>query len=270
MKNSLKVAAIQAEVPFSWQKGEEQVRRLVEKAASKPVDLVGLPEDCVAPKEDIEKGYKPLEFLSSVAKNNSIYLFGANLVKEKNGDLYNIGFLFDRKGKLLLKHRKVVLTPLSTTKPGKNLEVVKTEFGILSLLICKDAFHKYAAWFFDKLRRAGVELVLVPSLSINVSNSKYDIDLWVDSLKALSKWFYMAIVAPGTVGGNTSSFSSFGHALIIGAAGKIAEGSGNKEEILRMTLNLNLLRDSRKKYESEWEPKDVPKTRIKVKMEAKK
>lgn len=133
----------------------------------------------------------------------------------------------------------------------------------MSILICKDAFQRYAAWFFDKLRKAGVEIILVPSLSINVSRSSYDIDLWVESLKTLSKWFYVCILAPGTVGPTGGEFESFGHALIIGpGSNPFIEGSEDKEQILKATLNLTRLTKLREIYESKWQPKDIPGVKV--------
>lgn len=190
MKKDIKVVAIQAKVPKSIKEGESQIERLLKKATLKAVDIIGLPEDCLAPFSDVVKGYDPLGFLSQIAKKHKVYLFGANIVKENDGTIYNTGFLFDKKGKLISRHKKIVLTPPEEKggiKPGNTLEVFDTEFGKMSIIICKDSFHRYAAWFFDKLRKAGVDIVLIPSYSLNVSQRS--IELWVDSLKALSKWF---------------------------------------------------------------------------------
>ncbi len=259
MKKDIKVVAIQAFVPKTTKEGEEQVKRLVKEATSQPVDMVGLPEDCVAKFKDVEEGYKPLEFLSNVAKENSIYLFGATLNKEE-GLLRNVGFLFDRSGKLISKHYKIVLTPPEEKDgivPGNQIRVFDTEFGRMSILVCKDSFHRYAAWFFDKIRRAGADVVLIPSYSLNVSRRSSE--LWVDSLKALAKWFDVYIIAPGTVGENATDFPSFGHALIICPNRvTLAEGSSDKEEILRATLDRNNLEEIRQTYGSLWQPNDVP------------
>jgi predicted amidohydrolase len=127
----------------------------------------------------------------------------------------------------------------------------------MAILVCKDSFHRYASWFFDKLRKAGADIILVPSYSLNVS--KRSLELWVDSLKALSKWFDVYIVAPGTIGENSTQYSSFGHSLIICPNRVVlAEGSYDKEEILRATLDVKSLEEIRNTYGSKWQPKDVP------------
>ena len=175
-------------------------------------------------------------------------MFGATAVKEPDG-LHNRGFIFDRQGNLINYHDKIVLTPVEEQEMvvGDKLEVFDTEFGKMSILVCKDSFHRYAAWFFDKLKKAGVDIILVPSYSLNVA--KRSQELWVDSLKTLSKWFDVYIVAPGTAGQNMTEYSSFGHPLIICPNRVVlAEGSFDKEEILRATLDVKNLEEIRNFY----------------------
>lgn len=81
----------------------------------------------------------------------------------------------------------------------------------------------------------------------------------MDSLKALAKWFDMYIVAPGTIGANATQYPSFGHALIICLNRVVlAEGSFDKEEILRATLDTKSLEEIRNTYGSLWQPSEIP------------
>lgn len=269
MKKDINVAVIQANIPSSTTSGEMQISRLVKEASINGADLVGLPEDCIAKYLDIKNnGYDPLSYLSRVAKDNNVYLFGATLVNENN-NLYNKGFIFNRNGDLLLTHNKIVLTPPEESDgitPGTTIEVVDTEFGKMALLVCKDSFHRYAAWFFDALRNEGVDIVLVPSYSINVSKqSPRSVEMWVSGLKALAIWFDVYIVAPGTIGKTyTTEYDSFGHALILSPNKVIlAEGSTDKEEILYAKLDKDQLEGIRNTYGSKWQPQEPPKFVIK-------
>lgn len=263
MKKDVKVAAIQTFVPKNKDEGEKQILRLVKTAVSEPVDLVGLPEDCLASREDIENGYDPFSFLSRVAKENSIYLFGATESLE-NGQHFNTGFLFNRNGELIAKHNKVVLTPPEEQggiTPGKTLEVFDTEFGKMALLVCKDSFHRYAAWFFDKLRRAEAEIILIPTVSLNVTPTT--LEMWISCLKALVKWFHVYAVVPDAIGLAFGNFESKGNSLILCPKRLVlAQGSVNKEEILRATLDGKSLEEIRNTYGSKWQPPEVPQTEI--------
>ncbi len=263
MTKDLKVAAIQSKVPKSKEEGEKQIKKLVAQAASQKVDFVGLPEDCVAKYDEVKNGYNAFPFLSSVAKENKICLFGATAVLEQDG-LHDKGFLFDRDGKLVSTQDKIVLTPIDVENgfvAGNTIKVVDTEFGKVAILVCKDSFHRYAAWFFDEIRKAGADVVLIPSYSLNVSQRS--IELWTDSLKSLAKWFDLYIIAPGTIGPNDTKFPSFGHALIISPSKVVlAEGSADKEEILYATLSAKDLEDVRNTVGSKWQPQEIPKFEI--------
>jgi len=262
MKKDLKVAIIQAKIPKSTSIGEEQIDRLVKEATQQKIDIVGLSEDCLAKIEDIKNGYDAMNYLSSIAKKYGVYLFGATIVKTSD-DLRNRGFLFNRNGELVHVHDKVVLTPPEVDAgliAGETIEVFDTEFGKMSILVCKDSFHRYAAWFFEKLYKAGVEIVLVPSYSIGVSERS--IELWTNSLKALAKWFSVYVLAPGTIGKNTTEWPSFGHALIICPKRVVlAEGSLDKEEILRATLDVESLECIRNS-DVKWQPNEVPEVEV--------
>lgn len=262
MIKDLKAAVVQYTIPKSTEEGKKKVEKVIKQCKGQ-VDIIGLPEDCFAIYNDIKNGYNPFLFLSQMAKKYNVYLFGATLVNE-DGLLYNRGFIFDKLGNLLNKHDKIVLTPPEVKdgiRPGKSLEVFDTEFGKMSILVCKDSFHRYSAWFFDMLRKQDCDIVLIPSYSLNIS--KRSIELWVDSLKALCKWFDMYILAPGTVGKNSTQYDSFGHSLILCPNRVIlAEGSFNKEEILIQTLDVESLREIRNTYGAKWQPKDVPNVKI--------
>lgn len=264
MKKQLKVVAAQMRVPISKDEGEKQIARILREALKESVDMIGLSEDCIASWKDIESGYDPFKFLSKTAKENKVYLFGATVVKDDDGKMRNAGFLFNKNGDLMSRHDKVVLTPPEEEDglvAGETLEVFDTEFGKMAILVCKDSFHRYAAWFFDKLRKASVDVVLIPSYSLNVSDRS--IGLWTDSLLALAKWFDVYIVAPGTIGKNATQYPSFGHAMIICPKRVVlAEGSFDKEELLRATLDPEPLGEIRSTYGSKWQPQDVPEVKM--------
>ena len=267
MKKDLQVAIVQTFVPDHKEEGEEQVRRLVREAVEQGADMVGLPEDCVCDYADTRAGYDALAFLAGVAREHNVYLFGATSTLI-DGKLHNRGFLFDRSGTLILHHDKIEVTPGEEEGgivPGHTLEVADTEFGRVAILVCLDSFNKYAPWFFDALRRADTDIVLVPSYSINTEhNRQHEIDFWVISLRALSRWFKMYVAAPGTIGENATPFPSFGHALILSPSGKpLAEGSTDHEEILHSTLDAASLNTTRHN-QTPWPPYEIPKIEVVV------
>lgn len=84
-------------------------------------------------------------------------------IAEKDGDrLYDSVVLIDRRGRLLLKHRKKnILTHLMTPPytPGDTIEAVETEFGRIGMLICADTFTTSN---LEAMRDRKPRLVLIP------------------------------------------------------------------------------------------------------------
>lgn len=262
MKKDLRVAVVQARTPRSSEEGEILIKRLVQKALKEPVDMIGFPEDCVSSVNETKDGYDALEFLSRIAKTYKVYLFGANTTL-KNNKIFNTGFLINKNGKLMLRYHKIMLTPLEKDlgiSAGDSLKIVDTVFGKIGFLICRDAFHRYNAWFFEKLWKAKVGIVLIPAFSLDFGRS---LAMWLTSLRYASLFFNMYIAAPGTVGKNVTPYQSYGHSLIVSPKeGIIAEGHYDMEEILRGTFSVKLLEDIRKSYGVKWQPNNVPKVKL--------
>ena len=104
---------------------------------------------------------KDTDRLAALAKQYQVYLCVG--VCEKEGDrLYDTAVLFDPTGKMLLKHRKInILTSWMTPSytPGKDVNVVETEFGKIGILICADTFKKSICRRMEALHP---DLMLVP------------------------------------------------------------------------------------------------------------
>lgn len=265
MKKNLKIAIVQASVEKTKEDSEAQVIEMVAKAVKTGGEMIGLPEECIsADYIKSRENYDPLAFLSSVAKKYKVYLFGAVYLNDGK-DVDNRGFIFDKKGKLILIHDKVVPTPIEiknlSVDPGKLLQTVDTEFGRIGMLVCKDSFNRFSPWFFEMFREAGTDIVLIPSYSLYMG--KESIDLWVEPLRTQARWFNVFIAAPGTVGSNATPFPSFGHAVIIDPNGEVlAEGSKSKEEILTANLKKSVITEARQENKS-WQPEKVPNVKIK-------
>ncbi len=84
---------------------------------------------------------------------------------EKDGDrLYDSAILVDRRGRILLKHRKInvlpeLMDPPYATGRPEDIGAVDTEFGRIGMMICADTFTE------DHIRRMAdlrPDLVLVP------------------------------------------------------------------------------------------------------------
>ena len=112
-----------------------------------------------------ESSEKVLNFLSDLSKYTKGVVVGTLPLRE-GGKLFNTAVVFEN-GKLLAKRRKIELFPVyketeyfTPAEEGEN-KVIETSLGKLGVVICFEVrFNKYT----NKLRREGVEVVLVPAM----------------------------------------------------------------------------------------------------------
>ena len=121
-------------------------------AAKQGANLVCLPEaaDYGWLYQDARKDAFPIpgrytDFLCSLAKELKVWVCGGCL--ERDGDrVYNSAVIIDRRGRIVLKHRKISTLPEITAHiydagPKDGVSTAETEFGRLGLTICADNFN---------------------------------------------------------------------------------------------------------------------------------
>jgi len=136
-------------------------------------DLIVLPEVCDQPRGlNIDekqqyhktKGKQFLNYLASVAKENSCYIaFGTKHIDEE-GNWRNSCFILDREGEILGIYHKNYITFRAVafgTKAGNETPIFQTDFGTVGCVICFDLN-------FDELRQKYAslkpDLILFPSM----------------------------------------------------------------------------------------------------------
>lgn len=170
----LRVATVQAAPVFLDRDATiDKMEGLVKQAKSLGADLVVLPESfiptypvwCLIFAPIDQHGFFKRLFENSVltpspaykkigeiARNNSIFLSVG--VTEKSlhsmGAMWNTNLLFDREGKLLNKHRKIVPTWAEklvwSNGDGSSLKVCDTEIGRIGALICGENTNTLARY----------------------------------------------------------------------------------------------------------------------------
>ncbi|MCZ8514761.1 carbon-nitrogen hydrolase family protein [Paenibacillus filicis] len=158
---SVKVACVEGKTSFAnWEKVLDVVGR-------EKVDLVLLPETFrstdTSQSEPIDG--PSAQLMSSKARQYQMHVAGTFYhLDQTDGNLYNTGLIFDRKGNLLGKYDKN--HPFSPelldrgVTPGTEVPVFPTDIGKIGMMIC------YDSWFTDiaeLLALKGAEIVLFPS-----------------------------------------------------------------------------------------------------------
>jgi len=99
--------------------------------------------------------------LCEMARRHKIFLC-VGLDEKAGEDLYDSALLIDDTGRVLLKHRKIILLGELMTPPytaGSEVRVVETRFGRIGVLICADTHEPEIR---ERMSKLEPDLVLVP------------------------------------------------------------------------------------------------------------
>ena len=99
--------------------------------------------------------------LCELARQHKMFLC-VGLDEKAGEDLYDSALLIDDTGRILLKHRKIILLSELMTPPysaGQEVRVVETRFGRIGVLICADTHDPRSS---HEWRSCKPDLVFVP------------------------------------------------------------------------------------------------------------
>lgn len=99
--------------------------------------------------------------LCEMARKHRIHLC-VGLDEKEGENLYDSALLIDDTGRILLKHRKIILLSELMTppySPGEGIQTIRTKFGTVGLLICADT-HEQA--LLTRMEKLEPDLLLVP------------------------------------------------------------------------------------------------------------
>ena len=232
-KGTLKLAMAQMLVNGGDKSGNlNRAVERIEEAAKNNADIVLLPEamdlgwthsKAKTEAEEIPGG-STFEILANAAKNNSVYVC-AGIIEKDEDRIYNSAVLINRKGELLLKHRKLNELDIAHDlyDQGDRLNVCETEFGTIGVLICADATAKDYI-LTRSMGYLGAGLVLLPSswaVQADHDNGKDPYGgMWKDAFSAVCKEFNLNIAAVSNVGkivdGPWKDWNCIGNSIFVG------------------------------------------------------
>jgi len=212
----------------------------IEQVVKKGAQIVILPEIFNAPYDtkkfreySEEKNGKTWTFLSTMAKNNKIYLIGGSIPERENDKIYNTSFIFDSNGNQIARHRKMHLFDIDikggqsfkeseSLTPGNSICVFNTSFCSIGVCICFDMR-------FPELSRLmalkGAQIIIVPA-AFNMTTGPPH---WESMFKqrAIDNQCFTIGVAPAR--DEKASYISYANSIIVNPWGKIIYRANEKE-----------------------------------------
>lgn len=226
------------------------VLKAIEQAG--PCDLLMLPElwPCGAfgfPrfKEVAEPISGPIiQALQGHARSLGCHLFGGSIIEQENGNLHNTSVLIGPSGEILSRYRKIHLFSYESAerdllKPGCEVAVCDTAWGRFGLATCYDLRFPE---LFRRMVDQGAEVFLIAAGWPGVRLSAWRL---FNQARAAEN---LAYVLACNSCGHQGDFTYAGHSLVANPKGDIVAEAGEKEEILRVKVDLSLVHQLRREF----------------------
>jgi deaminated glutathione amidase len=248
----MRVSVIQMNSSLDRETNVEKALRLIDRAAGEGAQFVMLPEyatffgDYDQYKKNSEAIPGPtFEAMSAKARQHGITIHTGSLIERtpQPGKFYNTSLVFNPKGELLAKYRKVHLFDVdvpgkitdkesSVVLPGDHLVVVKLPEFSLGLSICFDLRFPE---LYRPLALAGAEVLAIPAAFARGTGEAH----WHILVRARAIENHAFVLAAGACGADLQGHYCFGHSLIVDPWGVIlAEAPGEEETILVTDIDI--------------------------------
>jgi len=238
-----KTALCQMAGSFKKEESMAKAKKMVGEAAEKGADVICLPEMWNCPySNDYFREYsegqagRTVDFMSSLAKDNGIYLIGGSIPEIDDDMVYNTSFVFGRDGAMIGKHRKAHLFDIDvkdgirfmesdTLTPGDSATVFDTEYGKIGLAICYDIRFPELS---RKMALSGAKVIYLPG-AFNMTTGPVHWGLSIRA-RALDNQVYFAACSPARDADGV--YVAYGHSSVSDPWGKIIASAEEKEEIV--------------------------------------
>lgn len=263
MKNNIRLGLIQMSMFPAVEKNLKKAVGMIGEASKKGARLVCLPELFTTPyfprEEKAEASRyaetipgKTTEALGKAARENKVVLVGGSIYEEENGKFYNTSAVFDEKGKLIGKYRKMHIPhdPFFYEKDyfeegNEGFKVFKTKHCSVGVLICYDQWFPEAARINALL---GAEVIFYPTaIGVPEGNKESEGD-WQEAWTVVQRGHAIAngaVVASVNRVGKEGNVNFFGGSFISNQFGKVLARGGGKEEVIVAEIDLDLSRHVR-------------------------
>ena len=263
--NHFKISQIQFEAKPTPQENCDILERFYKKSLKFKPDLICTPECSNIITNDkkhlfkfanYQKDCPVLNISKKFAKKNKVYInIGSLLLKKKNDKrLINRSFLIDQNGKLKLYYDKIHMFDVDINKnethresdsfrPGKEIKTTKINKIKFGFTICYDLRFPN---LYRNLAKKGAEVILSPA-AFTVPTGKVHWEV-LTRARAIENGIFL--IATNMCGTHHTNRKTYGHSVLVSPWGKILKKGYNKEVILNTKIDLDDIKNARKKIPS--------------------
>ncbi len=247
MKDQLSLAVLQLRTELDRDETMKKTARFVRQAAERGAGMAVLPEMFNCPyagkyfREFAALGHEEtVAALSDLARETGLWLVGGSVPEREEGRLYNSCFVFDDRGEVVARHRKIHLFDIdapgirfresATFAPGKEITVFDTPWGKMGAAICFDVRFPE---LFRAMARRGARLILLPA-QFNMTTGPAH---WESTLRirAVDNELFLAAASAARYPG--FSYQCWGHSLVADPWGTLIARADETEQLLLAELD---------------------------------
>lgn len=258
VQNRLRCAVVQLQSKDDVTANLRRITDLVRAAAEAGAQFVTLPENALwlridpAAAEPIHApGGEVMSALAKLASDHGIHLLVGSMpeVSPNTGRPFKTSVLFDAKGNVLTRYRKIHLFDVDLaggesyresdhTTAGDRLICADTPWGGVGLSICYDLRFPV---LYQALAHAGARVLCVPAAFTETTGVAH----WHALLRARAIENLCYVVAPAQWGKHGGNRVSYGHSLIVSPWGEILADIQGGEAFHIVDLDLDLVARAR-------------------------
>jgi len=257
-----KFAGIQLMVGTDKHQNLQRAADKISDAVAKGAQVVALPECFNCPysndsfpvyAENIPEG-PSTRMLADQAQLHHIYLIAGSFPERDGEKLYNTSLVFDPKGDIICKHRKVHLFDISvpprgdkpgitfcesaTLSPGHSISTFDTEYCKFGLAICYDIRFPEMAQI---MARKGVKFICYPG-AFNTTTGPLHWELLLKA-RALDNQVFVAAVSPAR--NPESKYQAWGHSSIVDPWAQVMTTTEHGEDTIMAEIDLSRVEEVR-------------------------
>lgn len=253
----IKLALCQMNVIDDKKSNIEKASSMIADGIDNNADFIILPEmfNCPYSNEKFieyaeeEKDSYTLNKISKLAGDNNVYILAGSIPEREDDKIFNTSYLFDKKGNIIAKHRKMHLFDIDVKDKitfkesdvltaGDKFTLADTEFGKIGIGICYDVR-------FVELARIMVEngaMILFYPGAFNMTTGPAHWELLFRA-RALDNQVFCVGVAPAL---NTdASYHSYGHSIVTNPWGEVISQADENENLIICEIDLSEIKKIR-------------------------
>lgn len=253
----IKLALCQMNVIDDKKANLEKASSMIADGIGNNADFIILPEMFNCPYSndkfieyaEEEKDSYTLNKISKLAEANNVYILAGSIPEREDDKIFNTSYLFDKKGQIIAKHRKMHLFDIDVKDKitfkesdvltaGDEFTIADTEFGKIGIGICYDVR-------FVELARIMVEngaMILIYPGAFNMTTGPAHWELLFRA-RALDNQVFCIGVAPAL---NTdASYHSYGHSIVTNPWGEVISQADENENLIICEIDLSEIKKIR-------------------------